>query len=108
MFECLQEFKGTDKIENIYADNYSSYKKAITYIGASFEKSTQGIHHSNAIIERCNQDIVIGTRVLLAQAGLPYCFWTYASPYYCHVENIIQDEDGNSPLIASYLCDFDG
>ena len=108
MLDCLQELAGTDKIKTVYADSYPSYKKAISKIEANYEKSIPGIHHSNAIIERCNLDIQMGTRVILAQAGLPYCFWPYASPYYCHVENVIKDEDGNSPWLARHGQDFTG
>jgi len=67
-------------VECVYADNYSSYKQAIKRLGATYERSQPGISKSNAIIERCNQDVLQGARVVLCQAGLPACFWPWAAP----------------------------
>ena len=84
----LNWIKGRNKIDHIYHDNYTSLKAAVHQLGAQSERSTPGIHHSNSIIERQNQIILYGTKVILFQAGLPACYWTYASPYFCHIESL--------------------
>ena len=95
-FCALNQVKGKDRVQNVYCDNYGSLVKAAKQIGATCEPSQPGVHHSNAIIENCNGDILNGTRTLLLQAGIPACFWPYGSPYYCHIENIAQEPDGEN------------
>ena len=41
-------------------------------------------------------NITDGVRVLLLEAGLPDCFWVYAAPTFCHMENITIQDDGVS------------
>ena len=107
-YTALNEFKGDERIGIVYCDDYSSYRKAIRKISAAAEHSIPSIHHNNAIIEAVNLDIARGVRVILCQAGLPGCFWTYAAPHYCHIENITQDEEGNSPWFTRYQEPFAG
>ncbi len=76
VYTALNQVKGRDRIKNVFCDNYSSYKRAIRELRATYEPSQPGVHHSNAVIERQNLDnITYGTRVLLCAAGLPACFW---------------------------------
>ena len=83
------------------SDNFSSIRKAVKLMGISWEACQPGVHHSNAIIERCNQELLNDCRVALFQAGLPACFWPYGSPYAAHIHNITLDpEDGKSPCIS--------
>ena len=84
----LNNMAGSDRITLVYSDNFGSIKKAVKYIGAQWEPSHQGIHHSNAVIERSNQELTSGISTLLCQAGLPACFWPYAAPFYCFVNNL--------------------
>ena len=107
-YTALNEFRGKEKVGIVYCDNYSSYRKAIRQISAAAEQSIPSIHHNNAIIEAVYLDIARGVRVILCQAGLPGCFWTFAAPYYCHIENITQDEEGNSPGFLRHQKPFDG
>ena len=107
-FTALNNIKGKDIFASIYSDNWEALKKAVRGIRATWEGSLPGVHKSNAIIERCNQDILYGARVCLGQAGLPGCFWTYAAPYYCHIENILEDPDGNSAWKARHGSGFTG
>ena len=107
-YTSLNAVRGNQRVKLIYSDNYSSLKKAIKLLGINWEPSQPGVHHSNAVIERCNQDILYGSRVLLCQAGLQACFWPYASPYFCHIENITEDEDGNSAWKSRFGESFKG
>ena len=100
--------KGRNKILQIYSDNHPSLEKATHFVGANHEGSQPGHPKTNAIIERCNQDILIGTKVLLVAAGLPSCFWVYAGPAYCFYENLTQDQDGKSPWNERHNDEFKG
>ena len=107
-YTSLNHAKGNSKIKTCYSDNYSSLKKAIKLLGVNWEPCQPGLHKNNAIIERCNQDIIYGVRVLLCQAGMPACYWPYAAPYYCHIENILTDENGQSAWQSRFGSDFNG
>ncbi len=58
-----------------------------------WEHSQPGVPQTNALIERANQDILQGTRTLLLQAGLPACFWTFAAPCYCLLDNTAEKKE---------------
>ena len=71
---AITRFKGDQQIQLYYSDNYESIKRAVYKQNIAHEFSQPGIHQTNAIIERCNQDINNGIRCYLMQAGLPGCF----------------------------------
>ena len=75
-YKLIQYFRGRDHIHSIYSDNWKSIKKSCLNLGIMWEPSQPGVHHSNAVIERCNQDIMYGARALMIEAGLPGCYWT--------------------------------
>ena len=78
-------------------------------MGINWEACQPAVHHSNAIIERCNQELLNDCRVALFQAGLPACFLPYGSPYSAHIHNITLDpEDGKSPWYHRYHKHFEG
>ena len=56
-YRSIQFMRGRDHIQHMHSDNFGSIKKACTHLGIMWEPSQPGIHHSNAIIERCYQDI---------------------------------------------------
>ena len=39
------------------------------------------------MIERCNQDVTMMTRAALTTAGMPSCFWEFAAPHQCFMDN---------------------
>ncbi len=59
------------------------------------ETSQPGVPQTNGIIERTNQDIVVGSRALLAQAGMPACLWIFAAPCDCLQDNIADRPNGD-------------
>ena len=108
-FTALNKMKGRAKIKHVYSDIFSSIRKTVKLMGINWEACQPGVHHSNAIIERCNQELLNDCRVALFQAGLPACFWTYGSPYVSHIHNITLDpEDGKSPWFLRYNKHFKG
>ena len=93
----------------MHSDNFSSIRRAVKLMGINWEACQPGVHHSNTIIERCNQELLNDCRVALFQAGLPACFWPYGSPYAAHIHNITLDpEDGKSPWFLRYNKHFEG
>ena len=79
---------GEDSVKKIYSDGHESIKKACKNLTIPHQLAQPGIHQNNGIIERCNSDILAGTRTLLVEAGLPSCFWPYAAACYCHHDNV--------------------
>ena len=66
-----------------------------------------GVPHTNGIIERTNQLIIGGTGTCLIAAGLPPCYWTYASPCFCVHYNTTQ-LCGISPWEKTHGSPFEG
>ncbi len=64
---------------------------------------------TNGIIERTNQDIVVGPRALLAQAGMPACLWVFAAPCYCMQDDVADRPNGDvSAWKKKFGSDFAG
>ena len=93
--ECLKLFGGDPSaIKRFYCDNDQGLVAAAKSLDILVRNSQPGRHQTNAIAERCNQDILHGAHACLAAAGLPDCFWTFAAPYYCLMEDLTYDEEG--------------
>ena len=108
-YTALNFVKGKSPVNTLYSDNWGAFKKAAKQLKFNWEPCQPGVHKSNAVIERCNEDIIYGLRTLLTQAGLPACFWPYAAPCYTHHENISVDEDtGVSPWSLRHGSEFKG
>ena len=74
------------------------------------EGSQPGVPQTNAVIERTNQDIVCGARSCLDAAGLPPCFWSFAAPCYCLLENKAPKlaDVGVSSWFKNHNAEFEG
>ena len=70
---------------------------ACSQLNVNSDQSQPEIHETNGIIEKYNQHVLDGTRVLLVQAGLPPVFWPYAATCYCMLSNIM-DKAPNEDL----------
>ena len=79
-YKAIQFMRGKDHTDRLYSDNFGSINKAAKNLGIMWESSQPGTHHNNALIERCNQDVLYNSRVSLVEASLPGCFWVYAMP----------------------------
>ena len=97
--ECIKKvqlFGGNPSvIKRYYGDKEGGMTKAMTYFGICQRASQPGKPVTNSLSERANQDILQGARSLLASAGLPECFWSFAAPYYCIMECLTYREDGH-------------
>eukprot|EP00972_Heterocapsa_arctica_P112955 16434634-Heterocapsa_arctica.AAC.1 len=60
---------------------------ALHRLGILREPSRPGVPQSNAKIVRTNLDILEGTRTTMIHAGLPECFWPFAAPHFCFIDN---------------------
>ena len=83
----LKKFFGDKKVEVFYSDNAPELKLACKTLGIVHELSLPGVPQNNAMVERTNLDVLEGTRPCLVCAGLPQCFWPFAAPQFCFLDN---------------------
>ena len=82
----VSKFVG-DKVEVFYSDNAPELKLACNNLGIVHELSSPGVPQNNAVVERTNLDVLEGTRTCLVCSGLPQCFWPFAAPRLCFLDN---------------------
>ncbi len=105
----MKDFAHGKKIEVLYTDRAPVFDQVCKLEKILPEHSQPGVPQTNGIIERTNQDIVVGTRALLAQAGLPACVRVFAAPSYCLMDNITPRPNGDeSPWKKKYGQEFEG
>ncbi len=80
---CIQQFVGPRKVETLYADNARELMGSCQELMMARDGGQLGVPHTNGIIERSNELVIGGTAPCLIAAGLPPCYWTYASPCFC-------------------------
>jgi len=85
---------GNSHIKRFYSDTEGGFVAACKARHIPHRRAQPGRSCNNSLAERANQDVLRGARACLAQAGLPACFWPYAAPYYCLMENLTYDKDG--------------
>ena len=72
------------------------------------DRSIPKLPKNNALIERCNQQVLRASRAALVTAGLPACFWEWAAPHACVMKNLKLLPDGESPYFKTHKEEFDG
>ena len=83
----FRHFFGNTKVEIFYSDNAPELVLACKNLGIVHELSLPGVPQNNSIVERTNLDILEGTRTCLVCAGFPQCFWPFAAPHFCFLDN---------------------
>ena len=84
----LRYFVGDPKrVKHCYTDGSHELGTALNEMSILHEQSRPGKPQNNSKIERTNLDVLEGTRCAMIQAGLPECFWPFAAPHYCFLEN---------------------
>ena len=58
------------------------------FFTVSFQTRVQHRPQSHAIMERWGQEVIVGVRCLLLQAGVPECFWSLAISYWTLCYNV--------------------
>ena len=94
------------RIQRFYSDTERGLITAARALGILCRQSQPGRSVTNSRAERNNEDVLAGARCLLAAAGLPECFWPYAAPYYCLMENLCYNKDGVRKYVAWAGEDF--
>ena len=84
------------RIKRFYCDKEGGLIDACKHFGITYRIAQPGRPVTNSIAERANQDVLQGARCLLEQAGLPKCFWPFAAPYYCLMESLTYNNQGES------------
>ena len=111
--EAIADFLGSKPCRRsfhryMYSDQERAILKACRSLKLHSETSQAGVPRNNAMIERTVQDVLAGTRTLLRTAGLPSCFWTYASKTYCFLDNITPKGADLSPWMKTFDADYNG
>ena len=83
----LQYFMGGGRIKTFYSDKSPELRKVCKTLGIIYEHSQPGRPQNNSIAERTDLDILEGTRTALINAGFPECFWPFAAPHFCFLDN---------------------
>ncbi len=105
---AIRDFTGGVFVKQLYSDGADEIVSACRAEGILPDTSQPGHPENNALIERTNQDIIHGTRTLLFQAGLPSCFWTFAAPCYCLLDNATDKKETKSAWELKYGSPFEG
>jgi Integrase core domain. len=84
---AIMDFLDTTPCKRFYSDDDRAIKDACKKCKVRHETSMPGIHETNAKIENAILDIERGARSALIQAGFPPCFWSFAAPHYCLLDN---------------------
>ena len=107
--ESLKHFMGARKIRLFYSDNSQELIGATEELGIDREGTEVGDPTNNAIAERNNQTILGGVRSILIRAGFPACFWPFAAPYYCLMDNVdVGANQQKSPYHLVHKEEFKG
>ena len=95
----MRHFVGDQQVRLVYSDNAANLKKAAKNMNIIHVFSLPEVPKSNGLIERYVQAVLVGTRVLLIQAGLPMCFWPYAAEFFAFCHNVFRERgiDDNPP-----------
>ncbi len=83
VIHCIQQFVGKRRVQTLYSDNAAEFMGSCRELMMARDGGQPGVPHTNGIIERCNQLIIGGTTTCLIAAGLPPCYWSFASPCFC-------------------------
>ena len=67
-FRLLNHIRGSDYIQLMYSDGWKAFNTAARLLRVPLAKSQPGSPQTNAIMERCNQIVLRGTRAALFQA----------------------------------------
>jgi hypothetical protein len=105
VIHCIQQLVGKRQVQTLYSDNAAEFMGSCRELMMARDGGQPGVPHTNGIIERCNQLIIGGTTTCLIAAGLPPCYWTFASPCFCFNLNTLSLH-GNSPWEMTHGAPF--
>jgi transposase InsO family protein len=85
---CLRDFIGTETLVKFYSDNSRELIEVAERLGVLHPTSTAYRPQSNADAENEVQQVLNGSRALLAASGMPLSTWNYAAPFFCLMSNV--------------------
>lgn len=91
-----------------FSDNQACLNNGARLCNMNPEESLVGVSQTNGIAEANNKTILSGGRKLLCHAGLPACWWTYATPCYCFTKNAMLDLNNESAYFDTCGSHFPG
>ena len=97
---AIKFFVGDATVNLVYSDKSGETKKACTTLKILHEPSLLGVPQNNAVAERNNLDILDETRAALIQAGFPSCFWPFAAPRGCFLDNTRFKDEWGDPIVG--------
>ena len=105
VIHCIQQFVGNRKVQVLYSDKAKEFMGTCKELMMARDGGQPGVPHTNGIIERSNQLAIGGTATCLIAAGLPPCYWSFASPCFCFNLNT-QSICGSSPWERTHGSPF--
>ncbi len=94
--EAIQNFAGSNKIQDFYTDNAPELLFAGKQAGLVHRTSTPDMPQANGLAESKIRSVKEGTTTILECAGItPISFWPQAMEYFCRVRNFVM-RDGDS------------
>ena len=85
----IKRFVGEAEVGRVYSDKSGEIAKACESFNILHGPSLPGAPQNNAMAERNNRDIIDGARASMIQAGFPSCFWPFAGPRCCILDNTV-------------------
>ena len=95
VINSLKHFAGRRKRKQAYSDDAPEFIHACSELKIPHDLSRPGKKQNDSLAERTNQFIVDQTTACLAHAGLPTCYWIYATTALCHLMNV-EEINGSS------------
>ena len=80
---AIEDFKGDDKVREIYTDNAPEIIKAVKELKLRHETSTPYRSTTNSKAERAIRKVLEGTRTVLEQSGFSTRWWPKAAEHFC-------------------------
>ena len=106
--QVFKHWAGMRIVKSMHADWHNALAKVCDELDIGFRPAELGDSQSNGAIEALNRRVREGARAQPSQAGLPACWWTFATHRYCFLFNTAKDASGVSPRFKRYDKEFDG
>lgn len=107
--EGMRMFCGvTFDIQPMHCGRHKAVDRVCMMHGIPMRRAPPGDSQSNGVIESLNRRVQAGARAHLHCAGLPCCFWPYASQHWCALRNFAPRDGKPSPYALRYTEEFTG
>ena len=108
VIRAVKQFMGRRKIREAYSDDAPQFDKAMQALKIPMDTSLAGKTKHNSLAERTNQFVLVATTGCLLEAGIPPCFWMYATRCVSHLLNIEPNDEEVSSWCKLHGEEFKG